>query len=41
LQEIASQFKEYKFVESIELIPSLYLEEGGGFSNSGEIIATA
>jgi len=33
MQEIASQFKEYKFVESIELIPSLYLEEGGGFSN--------
>jgi rhombotail lipoprotein len=33
MQQIASQFKEYKFVESIELIPSLYLEEGGGFSN--------
>ena len=33
MQEIASQFKEYKFVESIEMIPSLYLEEGGGFSN--------
>ncbi len=33
MQEISSQFKEYKFVESIELIPSLYLEEGGGFSN--------
>jgi rhombotail lipoprotein len=33
MQEIASQFKEYKFVESMELIPSLYLEEGGGFSN--------
>ena len=33
MQEIASQFKEYKFVESIELIPSLYLEEGGGFAN--------
>jgi rhombotail lipoprotein len=33
MQEIASQFIEYKFVESIELIPSLYLEEGGGFSN--------
>lgn len=33
MEEIASQFKEYKFVESIELIPSLYLEEGGGFSN--------
>ncbi len=33
MQKIASQFKEYKFVESIELIPSLYLEEGGGFSN--------
>ena len=33
MQEIASQFKEYKFVETIELIPSLYLEEGGGFSN--------
>jgi len=33
MQEIAAQFKEYKFVESIELIPSLYLEEGGGFSN--------
>jgi len=33
MKKIASQFKEYKFVESIELIPSLYLEEGGGFSN--------
>jgi len=33
MQKIASQFKEYKFVETIELIPSLYLEEGGGFSN--------
>lgn len=33
MQEMASQFKSYKFVESIELIPSLYLEEGGGFSN--------
>ncbi len=33
MQKIASEFKEYKFVESIELIPSLYLEEGGGFSN--------
>lgn len=33
MQKIASKFKEYKFVESIELIPSLYLEEGGGFSN--------
>ncbi len=33
MQEIASKFKKYKFVESIELIPSLYLEEGGGFSN--------
>jgi rhombotail lipoprotein len=33
MQAIASQFKDYKFVESIELVPSLYLEEGGGFSN--------
>lgn len=33
MQEIASRFKSYKFVESIELIPSLYLEEGGGFAN--------
>jgi rhombotail lipoprotein len=33
MQKIASKFKEYKFVESIELIPSLYLEEAGGFSN--------
>jgi rhombotail lipoprotein len=33
MQEIASRFREYKFVESIEIIPSLYLEEGGGFSN--------
>lgn len=33
MQEIASQFKDSKFVESIELIPSNYLEEGGGFSN--------
>lgn len=33
MQRIASQFKGYKFVESIELIPSLYMEEGGGFSN--------
>jgi rhombotail lipoprotein len=33
MQAIASRFKKYKFVESIELIPSLYLEEGGGFAN--------
>ena len=33
MQEIAAKFKEYSFVESIELIPVLYLEEGGGFSN--------
>ena len=33
MEEISAQFKAYKFVESIELIPSLYLEEGGGFSN--------
>jgi rhombotail lipoprotein len=33
MQEIASHFNSYKFVESIELIPSLYLEEGGGFAN--------
>ncbi|MFH1954497.1 MAG: rhombotarget lipoprotein [Pseudomonadota bacterium] len=33
MQGIASKFKEYSFVESIELIPLLYLEEGGGFSN--------
>jgi rhombotail lipoprotein len=33
MQEVAFQFKEFKFVEAIELIPSLYLEEGGGFSN--------
>ena len=33
MQEIGTQFKGYKFVESIELVPSLYLEEGGGFSN--------
>lgn len=33
MQKIASQFKEYKFVESIEMIPSLYLEQAGGFSN--------
>ena len=37
MQEIASQFQEYKFVESIELIPSLYLEEGGGFSNLDQL----
>ena len=33
MQKIASQFKEYKFVESIEMIPSIYLEQAGGFSN--------
>ena len=33
MQEIRTQFKDFKFVESIELVPSLYLEEGGGFSN--------
>ena len=33
MQEIASEFEKYRFVESIELIPSLYLEEEGGFSN--------
>jgi rhombotail lipoprotein len=33
MQEIAPEFENYKFVESIELIPSLYLEKEGGFSN--------
>ena len=33
MQKIGSQFEKYKFVESIELIPSLYLEEEGGFPN--------
>lgn len=33
MQGIASKFKEYSFIEDIELIPVLYLEEGGGFSN--------
>ena len=38
MQEIATPFKEYKFGESIELIPSLYLEEGGGFSNNEDYL---
>jgi len=33
MRNIGAQFETYKFVESIELIPSLYLEEGGGFPN--------
>lgn len=33
MREIALRFEEYKFVESIELIPSLYMEQNGGFSN--------
>jgi hypothetical protein len=33
----ASNFEEYKFVEAIELIPSLYIEEGGGFSNLDQL----
>ena len=33
MRKIASRFEEYKFVETIELIPSLYMEQSGGFSN--------
>ena len=33
MRKIGAEFEKYKFVESIELIPSLYLEEEGGFSN--------
>lgn len=33
LQNVASKFKKYNFVDSIEIIPSAYLKKEGSFSN--------
>jgi rhombotail lipoprotein len=33
MQEVAAHFESYEFVRAIEIIPSLYLEQRGGFPN--------
>lgn len=37
LARVAAEFKAYPFVESIELIPSMYLRKGGGFENLDQV----
>ncbi|PWK53855.1 rhombotarget lipoprotein [Pleionea mediterranea] len=37
LEQVASQFREREYVQSIELIPTEYLSQGGGFSNLDQI----
>lgn len=37
LKRVAAEFKPYPFVEAIELIPSMYFREGGGFENLEQI----
>lgn len=37
LQKVADAFKEYPFVQAIEIIPSIYLRAGGGFDNLDQI----
>ena len=37
LEKIADNFRQYKFVSEIEVIPSVYLTAGGGFSNLEQI----
>lgn len=37
LEQVASQFREREYVQSIELIPTEYLSQGGGFSNLEQI----
>lgn len=39
MKQISSEFKKYPFVNSIELVPSLYLTPGGGFENLDQIRA--
>lgn len=37
MNEVSKHFKKYYFVKDIELIPSAYLTEKGGFANLGQI----
>jgi len=37
IEKIADHFREHKFVSDIEVIPSVYLEAGGSFSNLEQI----
>jgi rhombotail lipoprotein len=39
MKQISTQFKQYPFVKSIELIPSAYLTPKGGFANLDQIRA--
>jgi rhombotail lipoprotein len=39
LQQVAAQFKELPFVQSIEIVPTTYLRPGGGFDNLDQIRA--
>lgn len=37
LKSVAREFEEYKFVRRIDVIPSSYLREGGGFENLDQV----
>lgn len=37
LEKVAKQFEEYAFVESIEIIPELYLRQGKGFATISQV----
>lgn len=37
MERVAAEFKSYPFVQSIELIPSMYLRRQGGFSNLDQV----
>lgn len=37
LEKVADNFRKYKFISEIEVIPSAYLTEGGGFQNLDQI----
>lgn len=37
LEKVADNFRKYKFVSEIEVIPSAYLTQGGGFQNLDQI----
>jgi rhombotail lipoprotein len=37
LARVADQFREHKFIQSIEIIPTTYLRPGGGFENLDQV----
>lgn len=39
LEKVAKQFEQYPFVESIEIIPELYLKQGKGFATVSQVAA--